>query len=211
MKQRTSQILFAYWNEVRGDRLAPRRFEIEPSRISSVLAETFILERTAPDTLTYRLAGTRICEMFGAEFRGRSFLDGWSEADRAKLDRHVASMCLHASVAVFDIVAETAAGRPAQFELLLLPLLHTADQPDRFLGTVSAVAPPDWLGTEPLLTRRITHDELVWPDGRPHALLEKIHRQAPFIPQPRGSRIVRSDRRQFRVYDGGRLETTGEK
>lgn len=207
MKQRTSQILFAYWNDVRGGRLAPRRFEIEPSRIGAILAETFILECSAPEIITYRLAGTRICECFGTEFRGRNFLDGWSDADRATLERHIASMCSHGSTAVFDIVAETASGRAVAFELVLLPLLHTGEQADRFLGAISAVAPPEWLGSEPLVTRRITHDELVWPDGRPHALLEKIHRQAPFIPQPRGSRIVRADRRQFRVYDGGLADT----
>ena len=45
MQQRTNQILFAYWNDVRGERLAPRRFEIEPARIATILPETFILER----------------------------------------------------------------------------------------------------------------------------------------------------------------------
>ena len=77
MKQKTSQILFAYWNEVRGSRVAPRRFEIEPSRISEILPETFILERLDRETYRFRLAGTRICEEFGQELRGTNFLDGW--------------------------------------------------------------------------------------------------------------------------------------
>ena len=46
MKQRTIQTLYAYWNELRAGRIAPRRLEIEPSRISSILPETFMLERT---------------------------------------------------------------------------------------------------------------------------------------------------------------------
>ena len=33
-------------------------------------------------TYQYRLAGTRLCELFGSELRGRNFLDGWSDGDR---------------------------------------------------------------------------------------------------------------------------------
>ena len=40
-----------------------------------------------PATYRYRLAGTRLCEMFGLELRGRNLLDGWSEADRRALAR----------------------------------------------------------------------------------------------------------------------------
>ncbi|MEO1694679.1 MAG: PAS domain-containing protein, partial [Pseudomonadota bacterium] len=45
MKHSTSHSLYAYWNEVRDGRPAPRRFEIEPSRIAHILSETLILER----------------------------------------------------------------------------------------------------------------------------------------------------------------------
>ena len=62
MKQSTIQVLFGYWNEVRGERLAPRRFEIEPARIATILPETFILERLDSETFPYRLAGTKICD-----------------------------------------------------------------------------------------------------------------------------------------------------
>jgi len=30
MKQKTVQTLYAYWNEIRAGRLAPKRLEIEP-------------------------------------------------------------------------------------------------------------------------------------------------------------------------------------
>ena len=79
------QTLYGYWNALRAGRIAPRRLEIEPSRIGSILSETFMLERTDPATYHYRLAGTRLCEIFGFELRGTNLLDGWSEADRRRL------------------------------------------------------------------------------------------------------------------------------
>ena len=88
MRSKTSQILFNYWNDVRQNRLAPKRFEIEPSRIAPILSETFILERLDWDSYRFRLAGTRICDEFGVEFRGTDFLDGWMKAFLAHVARH---------------------------------------------------------------------------------------------------------------------------
>ena len=60
MRHKTSETLFAYWNGVRGEHLAPRRFQIEPAKISGILSSTFMLERLGPATYRYRLAGTTV-------------------------------------------------------------------------------------------------------------------------------------------------------
>ena len=58
----------------------------------------------------------------------------------------------------------------------------------------------------PITAQRLKHFSLIWPDGRPHALIAKSDRQAPFLREPRYVRVVRSDRRSFRVYEGGRTD-----
>ena len=82
MKQKTQDILYSYWNEVRAGRLAPQRLDIEPSRIAAILSETFMLERVDARTYRYRLAGTRLCGLFGSELRGQNFLADVIEASR---------------------------------------------------------------------------------------------------------------------------------
>jgi hypothetical protein len=230
MKQRTSQILFAYWNEVRAGRIAPRRFEIEPSRIGSILSETFILERAsmadrpsaivpAADTspaaravYRYRLAGTKLCEQFGVDFRGRDFLDGWDLDDRAALEQTLTGMAERGGIGLvtFEASSGHAAGHaPARqsrrlaFEALLLPLVHTSDNLDRFLGCMTPLDEPAWLGSERLTEKSLLRCELIWPDGRPFPVVEKSRQQTPFLAEIRNARLVRSERRQFRVYDGG--------
>jgi hypothetical protein len=203
MKHKTSQSLYAYWDEVRRGRMAPRRFDIEPSRISDLLSETFILERPDAATLRFRLAGTRICEDFGGEFRGTSFLAGWSADDRLTLERRLASVAHHGAVGLFTFAAATAHGRAVHYEMLVLPLTHTNDAVDRLLGALGALQRPDWLGTDRLTTKRLLDDELIWPDGRPHPGSAQLPNQAPFLPHVRCARIVRSKNRQFRVYEGG--------
>jgi hypothetical protein len=205
MKQTTNQILFQYWNGVRGERMAPRRFEIEPARIASILPETFILERLDPETFAYRLAGTKLCEQFGTEFRGLNFLADWSDEDRSTLTQHLAMTLAKGGVLLVEFEAgpldHTAPS--ASFELALLPLVHTSTTVSRYLGAVSAINPPAWLGRERLVTRRISGHSVIWPDGRPHALVDRNRNQTPFVTSLAGARLVKIDRRTFRVLDGG--------
>ena len=86
MKHATSQFLFGYWNEIRAGRLAPKRFEIEPARMGSVLPDTFILERAMSDDFHFRLTGTRVAERFKAELRHVGFHEIWTEQDQLKVE-----------------------------------------------------------------------------------------------------------------------------
>lgn len=203
MRQTVSNALYAYWNEVRKDRLAPRRFEIDPARIAALLPDTFIIERIDGETSRFRLAGTRICDVFGVEFRGVNVFDLFSDEDRTTLQRQISVIALHGAVGRFVIAANTATTLTAKFEMSLMPLVHTREIVDRFLGSIAALENLPWLGTVPLTTLRILSHDLVWPDGRPHAMIDNMHRQPPFVAHLGEGRIVRSDRRQFRVYDGG--------
>lgn len=203
MKAKSNQILFAYWNDVRDGRLAPRRFEIEPSRIAPILSETFIFERLDNDIYRFRIAGTRICDEFGTEFRGTNFLDGWATDDRITLSRHLQTVTHQGGVGLFTFACKMPAEGLVTFECILLPMIHTRDSVDRLLGGLSRLDEPPQAIDERFAVRRLKTAELIWPDGRPHSLLTGQHRQTPILPHVRNARIVRVDRRQFRVYEGG--------
>jgi hypothetical protein len=211
MKEATSQHLYAYWNEMRGDRLAPKRFEIEPSQIAAILPDTFILERIDSETARFRLAGTRICEAFAAEFRGVNVFELFAVADRVTLQRQFAVIARQGAVGVFEIEGETETGKIARFEIVVAPLMHTREVVDRYLGSITPLSPPEWLGSETIAKRRLVTHDLVWPDGRPHAMVDAMKRQSPFMPHVRNARLVRVDRRQFRVYDGGLAGTDDDR
>lgn len=204
MKHRTSQLLFQYWNDVRGQRLAPERFDIEPARIAAILPETCILERDEAGSCQFRLAGTRICDNWGRELRGAGLHDLMLPSDRPVLEEMLASITTQGAVGLLELSAATRDGRAVLFEVLILPLLHTNGAVTRYLGAISPFDAPYWLGMEKLAAGPLGEHALVWPDGRPHALLERNNRQAPFLPIMTAARIVRVDRRQFRVFEGGR-------
>jgi hypothetical protein len=204
MKQRTLDTLYSYWNEVRAGRLAPQRLEIEPSRIAAILSETFMLERIDARTYRYRLAGTQLCGLFGSELRGRNFLDDWSEEDRNLLARDLASVCEQGAAASLALEGASDARHRVDLEAILLPLAHGGNKVVRIIGAMTPTSRPFWLESEPLKSRRIRRHELIWPDGRPHAVVERLGRQAPFVPFREQMRIVKTGRRQFRVFEGGK-------
>lgn len=204
MKQRTSQTIYRYWNEVRGTRMAPTRLEIEPGRITEILSESFILESGPDQSFVFRLAGTRICDQYGIEMRGASFLSLAGAEHIDVLEEKLHAVITQGAVGVFEFEASADDGRTVVFEAVVLPLLHSGQAVSRFLGTITAIDPPVWLGTKPLTPSGLLRAEVQWPDGRPHAVIERGRKQSPFIPGFTAARIVRHQRRQFRVFEGGR-------
>lgn len=205
MKTDPLQKLLEYWNEVRAGRIAPRRLEIEPTAIAPILAETFMLERAELDAYPYRLAGTRLCEAFGMELRGRNFLDGWNVADRATLVHNLRSLSAHGAVLRISCVASADVRHALEMESILLPLLHSGDEISRIIGATGVRGEPHWLGRERLVNLRLTDCSVIWPDGRPHGLASRPAEKAPAPVRDLGPvQVVRQERRVFRVLQGGR-------
>jgi hypothetical protein len=204
MKHTTSRALFSYWDSVRAERIAPQRFEIDPSRISAILPYTFILERIDSETLRYRLAGTRMCEIFGSELRGTNFLDGWTAKDRMSLLRQVSVLSSQGAVLNLYVKLGASENETVECEVILLPLLHTTRTIARVLGALSPLSMPAWLTERPVRCKAILTNELVWPSGNAHDTIARMpDDRTPDVLRERPARIVRSQRRQFRVVDGG--------
>jgi hypothetical protein len=191
MQQPTSRQLYAYWDRVRNGRVAPRRFEIEPAKIAPVLPETFIAEGAGRFRCRFRLAGTKICEQFGRELRGADFLTLWDAADRESLATLLHNVFGDAAVGYGRFRGHTGSGRQAEFEFVLLPLIHGREAINRILGAISAIDPPFWLGAEPLERQDLLELNLHWPDGVPAFMAGG------------GAEVISLARRRFRLLAGG--------
>ena len=167
MQQPTSLQLYAYWDRVRNGRFAPRRFEVEPAKIAALLPETFIAEGAGLLGCRFRLAGTKICEQFGRELRGADLLSLWQDSYRDAVASLLRTVLTDGAVGYGTFTAYTRTERHADFEFVLLPLIHTGDAVNRILGAITAIEPPFWLGSEPLVRQEIGALNLHWPDGGP--------------------------------------------
>jgi hypothetical protein len=206
MRQQTNQILFDYWNKVRGDRLTPRRFDIEPARIAAILPETFILERHDASTYRFRLAGTRICDRFSVELRNRNFLDLVEIDDHVVLKERFRIIGERGAAGLFEFETKDADRTSGRMEVLILPLMDTRDVVTRFVGSMSHFDAPAWPQAAITIKALLRH-ELIWPDGKPNAPINAEHIPPAFRPIVPPTRIVTSNSRRFRVYDGGKSDS----
>ena len=203
--------LFHYWNRLRNGRPAPRRTEIEPADIKALLADTFILEKDSRGEAVFRLAGTRLCAVYGRELRGFSFPSLWREKDSRLIARLVRGVFEAKSVVVLTFKGLSKNERTNSFEMLLLPLDGGSENP-RCLGVMSPVEKPFWLGADPVVEAEIETVRVVDPDREPMFLKNRPAIAVPSLapgdfPSPIGKSAGGARRiRHLVVLDGGREE-----
>ncbi len=212
MKQDGSIELFLYWNRLRAGRAAPQRTEIEPSDIKTLLSDTFILEKDTRGEPVFRLAGTRLCAVYGRELKGFSFPSLWKESDQKMVARLTHGVFESKTVVTITFEGISRAGRTNAFEMLVVPLEGgVANQ--RCLGIMSAVQKPFWLGADPIMHAEIDSVRVIDPDHESKFLNGRQAIEVPALSPtnlpPEGDRRRPGGSRRIRhlvVLDGGRGE-----
>jgi hypothetical protein len=195
MKHLSSRALFAHWNDRRGSRPAPERGEIDPGAIRTALADSFILSFNQLENHQFRLAGTRVCALFGRELKGQPFVELWDRPKHRQINELTAIAADESLGIVAGAVGWTAEGFSLELELLLLPLKHCGRTHARLIGTLAPLATPYWLGASPVLALGLGPHRYLSPpaEARP-----------PAVRVEEGGRL----RHGLLVYDGGRTQNT---
>lgn len=150
MKHAASRDLYAYWQERRGKRPAPERTDIEPGAIRQVLSDAFILALDGGAGHPFRLAGTRICALFGRELKGEAFIGLWAAASQPIVSGLLDILKSERVGTVAAVTGQSGDGEPVELELLLLPLMATRPSLARTIGVLAPLKIPSWLGASPI-------------------------------------------------------------
>jgi hypothetical protein len=137
MRHPASKQLFFYWNRLRGARPAPDRADFNPSAVAPQLADIFLLEPMAAELYRVRLAGSRLCALFGQELRGEPALNLVSPAAEADFTEMLAIVTGDTVPVIAGISALLPDGQSLPGEMLLLPLIQGGHSSDRLLGSVT--------------------------------------------------------------------------
>jgi hypothetical protein len=158
-----------------------------------VLGDTFVLA-ISPDH-SFRIAGTRLCALFGRELKGGNFIKLWQQSGQTAI-REMIAVVMEEKVGVVASVSgatsdETLA--PIHLEMMVLPLAYQSRGEARVIGAMAPMATPYWLGVKaigPLTLGMFRHIG---------AALEEV-------PVPRFHAVEGRIRHGLTVYDGGRPE-----
>ena len=146
MRNQASREIFDYWIKLCGDQPAPLRTDIDPMVLRRLLPHLFIVvepDAAEADDSTlggsrdaiFRLAGTRICDLFGCELKGRSFRELWSARESLEPLDICRTVIRDERPAVLDVQAQGLEHvRP--YEMLLLPVRSGTGSSDRTLGAL---------------------------------------------------------------------------
>ena len=195
MKHPSNRDLFAYWNQQRGTRLAPERADIEPTAIRHVLGDSFVLAANPMAQHPLRLAGTRLCALFGRELKNESFLKLWGAPSQTAV-RELLNVVTEEKVGVVAGVTAAVAEDTVlavSMELMLLPLAFHSPADARVLGALAPMAAPYWLGAKSVGALTL---------GSFRHIGAAVDTMAP-------PRLVAADgrlRRGLTVYQGGRVD-----
>ena len=194
MRHASTKEIYAYWDRLRGLRRAPDRHELSPAGFGRHLPDLFLLERDAEGEFRFRIAGSRLCSLFGRELRGKSIYDviSHASADDAR------DMLAPATDDVLPVVAGISALLPGhesiEAELLLLPLLFKENTDQRLLGSFS-----------PKILDRGLAKTCVGLEIITFRVLSDVEVQFFHAPLPEPPPRTQSERRaRFRIVEGGR-------
>lgn len=204
MQTTTARAIYAYWSRVRAGRDIPNRRDIEPADLRQHLPDLFILEQSAGAGPSFRLAGTRLCSLFGRELRSAGLQRLFAPDVRERVLRICASSMAQRTPALLHASAYGGSDRAAGIEILLLPISSHAAHADRLFGVlcpIEAVQPLD------LPLRYMTVDSVGMID---HEQENAFLQARPPIPLPASVMAVRKTdfgkmvRRvlHLRVFDG---------
>ena len=169
MRHAATKSVFAYWCEllpetVRGD--APRwpnRSAVEPAAMRAWLGDVFILQQRDGEAC-YRLAGTRLCALYGRELADAPFGNAFTDADRGAARSWVSTFGAEAAPLLFSSRARAASGGEVELETLVLPLHNDRDERDgRALGITTPGHRPEWLGLSPVASEEVRSVRVLRP------------------------------------------------
>jgi len=139
MKHPSSRTFFTYWDNKRGQAQAPDRSDIEPSDIRELLGDVFVLSADEAAGYPFRVAGTRLCALFGRDLKSAGFSALFLTEARQQIEDIISIVAADMLPAVAGISATSGHGVTTYLELLLLPFNARTHEPISLTGLLAPI------------------------------------------------------------------------
>jgi hypothetical protein len=141
-------VILDHWQALRGDRLRPRRSELDAAGLAPHLQNVGIFEVCAPDVTLCRLAGAAFHRTLGYELTGRNVVELYGPPLYRAAGYRFHMMATQPCGAMFDLVLRFASGAENPHEIMLLPLEpEDPGAPATLLVGIAAINAVEWENT----------------------------------------------------------------
>ncbi|MCB1377547.1 MAG: PAS domain-containing protein [Alphaproteobacteria bacterium] len=191
----SSRTIFRFWEQMRAERSAPRRTELDLTRIRTLVPDLLIAEREPRSgTFRWRLAGTNICELYRHEVTGGNMLAGWDSFETDIVSRFLNAVIQNQQPCLIRFRLRTDLDQVIGAEFIGLPLLAADNQTVHIFGGVFPFRDITSLGYGRIVAMELAGARSIWTEHLPgDQLLSQTATNAVHRPY-----------RSFEVIPGGR-------
>ncbi len=190
----SSRALFRFWEAARAEESAPSRGKLDLSRIHDLVPDLLIIEyNPAHQGFRWRLAGTRVCNLYRRELTGSVVLAGWDGFETDIVGRFLAGVVHNLQPCLLRFRMRTDLGQLIGVEMIGLPLRACDGKNIHIFGGMFAFRETASLGYQSIAGMELSGARGIWTEHLPGDVLVRQLENTPNQPfQP------------FQVIRGGR-------
>ncbi len=176
-----SRQLFRYWESLRAERACPRKSELDLKNILDVVPNLTIIEHSAVNkNWMFRLAGTKIYNLFNKEMTNRDALLGFDSFERGVVGNclDISQTRLQPSLVRMRFISEQ--NEVIAAEMIGLPIQNGVDGQIQIFGGLFPLQDGGLNGATGFLRRELISARMIWTEhDAGNMLLGAIGRKAP--------------------------------
>jgi hypothetical protein len=160
-----SRQLFRYWETLRAEKAYPRREDVDFSALKAVMPDLVVIERDfLRKSFRYRLAGSRVCGLFGANMTTKDVFTDWDHFETDVIRRHLEIALTRFQPAVIRMRLTTDRGQQLAAELVVLPVQMQNSNRVQLIGGMFPFRPAAGLGHTAITKRELVSARVIWTE-----------------------------------------------
>jgi hypothetical protein len=164
-----SRALFRYWEAVRGEMSAPPRDWLDLQKIRTLVPNLFMIERRQGRGYVWRLAGTRVCELWGVELTGKPALTQGDRFERETVNRLLDGVIDTHQPIVLRFRLNSSSGLSIAAEFVGLPLRARHGEATYVFGVIMPFREVSWPRHDQVTTFELSAARTIWTEPVPGA------------------------------------------
>jgi hypothetical protein len=162
-----SRALFRYWETIRGEDSAPSRRQLNLSKIRAYVPCLFIFEHRPQKGYVWRLAGTRLCELWRRELTGSSLFLGWDAFEKHTTERLLDGVIHAHQPFVLKFRLFTSLGHDIGAEMIGLPIRAIRGEDTHVFGGIMPFRDIGALGYDRISAVELSTARVIWTEPVP--------------------------------------------
>lgn len=160
--------LYRYWEAIRAESAAPNRDDLDLTQISTIVPNLLMLERDhMRQTYKWRLAGTKICQLYRKELTATDALAGWDSFERDTIKKLLDTVVTSLQPCLIRFRLTTTTDQVIGAEMIGMPLHARNGSRFHVFGGIFPFRDAASIGYDGIKQMELSGARTIWTDHLP--------------------------------------------